>query len=125
VSRDRESERKQSQARAFVSRFEPLLYIPAFTAMKDFSMLDPARSLLYIFLRTPRPISPSHLVPQHLTTTNPQARLGRNLYNMNATKGWSSSWSPKLAYNKFLEAMWRCRSSELSIVKHRGFWEWE
>jgi len=82
---------------------------------------------LQVLARTARPTGPSHLVPYHLTTTNPRAHWGCNLYNTNTMKGYYSSWSPKMAHNKFLELIWRCRSFELClwVVKLCWFWEWE
>jgi len=45
-----EKERRQSQTQEYVSRFEPILYVPAFTAVKDFHYgLIPRYHQLYTF----------------------------------------------------------------------------
>jgi len=70
----RESNRKH---RGFISSFKLLLYVPAFTAMKDLAQfLIPWDHYSICSLQVLLGLTcPSHLVPQYLTTMNPQARL--------------------------------------------------
>jgi len=108
LSRDREIERKQSQTGTFVSRLEPLLDIPTFTAMKNFHYSWSRKiTTLQVLTRTTRPVSPSYVVTQHF-------KLACNLYNTNTMKEWSSSRSPNSLQCNSITKIRIC-SSEIDV----------
>jgi len=73
MGKNRESERKQSQTRAFVSRFESLALCPRLHRNEDFcTMVDPSKSLLYKF--SLELLDPQDLLTWCLDTLQPRTR---------------------------------------------------
>jgi len=99
-------EREQSQTQECVSRFEPLLYVPAFSTMKDFH---------YSWIPKITNSTPSgknnrtrkffHSMPQHLQSQTRKLVWGRNLYNTWLQEVEWSLLDLQIAHNKILEPM--------------------
>ena len=96
-----EREMSNHKYRRIVSRFEPLLYVPAFNTMKDFRYNDPARSL-------------SAAIPTTSSLKNSRTQKFLTCSHKNNTREPTSSSRPQPLYNKLPQEPYTTRTRKLA-----------